>query len=169
MVLSYHPTFYNKRNAILFNVWLGRHDPMEIGEPSPRTTLFEPVGNEEELRTNLDLLQEVREIAHIKEYAVKARLARRHARKMVRRDFKAQDLVLKKITQKAENNKLMPNWEGPLQSCRRCGMGSIPFRAPRWPTDTTYLECQQFEKEKQRRLGAKVFVNKSYKTQNRRP
>ncbi|RDY02346.1 hypothetical protein CR513_14209, partial [Mucuna pruriens] len=51
---------------------------VEIGEPSPRTALFEPAVNEEELRANLDLLQEIREITHIKEYAAKARVARKY-------------------------------------------------------------------------------------------
>ncbi|RDX84952.1 Pol polyprotein, partial [Mucuna pruriens] len=82
--------------------------PVEIGEPSPRTALFEPTANEEELRANLDLLQETREIAHIKEYAVKARAARRYDRRMIHRDFQEGDLVLRKITMTIEKNKLTP-------------------------------------------------------------
>ncbi|RDX98735.1 hypothetical protein CR513_18302, partial [Mucuna pruriens] len=50
--------------------------PVEIDEPSPWTTLFHQAQNKDEIRTNLDLLQEVRKVAHIKEYAVKARVAR---------------------------------------------------------------------------------------------
>ncbi|RDX79204.1 hypothetical protein CR513_40407, partial [Mucuna pruriens] len=50
--------------------------PVEIGEPFARTVLFEPSKNEDELRANLDMLQEVREATHIREYVVKARVAR---------------------------------------------------------------------------------------------
>ncbi|RDX66337.1 hypothetical protein CR513_54915, partial [Mucuna pruriens] len=45
--------------------------PVEIGEPSMRTTLFEQSKNEDELRANLDM-----ETAHIREYAVKTRVAK---------------------------------------------------------------------------------------------
>ncbi|RDX60863.1 hypothetical protein CR513_60966, partial [Mucuna pruriens] len=88
---------------------------VEIGEPSPRTALFELGENEEELRANLDLLQEAREIAHIREYAMKARVARKYDRGVIPRNFEAGDLVLKKVTQKIEKNKLTPCWEGPFR------------------------------------------------------
>ncbi|RDX98498.1 Tf2-6, partial [Mucuna pruriens] len=98
--------------------------PVEIGEPSPRTTLFDPTTNEEELRANLDLLQETREIAHIKEYAVKARAARRHDRRTIHRDFQEGDLVLRKVTMTAEKNKLTPKWEGPFRVAEKVGRGA---------------------------------------------
>ncbi|RDX78517.1 hypothetical protein CR513_41195, partial [Mucuna pruriens] len=77
--------------------------------------LFEPTANEDELRANLDLLQETREIAHIKEYAVKTRVARKYDRRVVYRDFQEGDLVLRKATLGAEKNKLTPKWEGLLR------------------------------------------------------
>ncbi|RDX88927.1 Retrovirus-related Pol polyprotein from transposon 17.6, partial [Mucuna pruriens] len=98
--------------------------PVEIGEPSPRTALFEPATNEEELRTNLDLLQEVREIVHIKEYAAKARAARKYGQKVIHKDFEEKDLVLRKITSGAEKNKLTPKWEGPFRITERVGKGA---------------------------------------------
>ncbi|RDX89001.1 hypothetical protein CR513_29340, partial [Mucuna pruriens] len=97
---------------------------VEIGESSPRTTLFESAANEEELRTNLDLLQEVREIAHIKEYAAKARVARKYGQKVIHRDFEEKDLVLRKITLGAEKNKLTPKWEGPFRVTEKVGKGA---------------------------------------------
>ncbi|RDX61875.1 hypothetical protein CR513_59851, partial [Mucuna pruriens] len=98
--------------------------PVEIGEPSPRTALFDPTANEDELRANLDLLQETREIAYIKEYAVKAKVARRYNRKMMPRDFQEGDLVLRKITMMAEKNKLTPKWEGPFRVAEKVGRGA---------------------------------------------
>ncbi|RDX88228.1 hypothetical protein CR513_30206, partial [Mucuna pruriens] len=98
--------------------------PVEIGEPSPRTVLFEPSRNEEELRANLDLIQEIREIAHIKEYAVKTKAARRYNQKVIPRSFKEGDLVLKKLTMTTNKNKLTPLWEGPFRVTGQAGPGA---------------------------------------------
>ncbi|RDY08897.1 Pro-Pol polyprotein, partial [Mucuna pruriens] len=72
---SYHTTPHSTTNETPFRLTFGIEAMIlvEIGEPSPRTALFEPSRNEEELRANLDLVQEAREIAHVKEYAIKAR------------------------------------------------------------------------------------------------
>ncbi|RDX59108.1 hypothetical protein CR513_61915, partial [Mucuna pruriens] len=61
------------------------------------------------------MLHEVREATHIREYAVKARVAKKYNKRVVPRSFKPQDLVLRQITQKAEGNKLTPIWEGPFR------------------------------------------------------
>ncbi|RDX95208.1 hypothetical protein CR513_22298, partial [Mucuna pruriens] len=98
--------------------------PVEIREPSPWTTLFKLSENEEELRANLDMLQEVREIAHVREYAVKARAARKYDRKIVPYNFKPQDLVLRKITRGMESNKLTPAWEDPFRVLEEVGQGA---------------------------------------------
>ncbi|RDX61683.1 gag-pol, partial [Mucuna pruriens] len=115
VVLSYHTTLHHWRNAICLTYGSEAMILVEIGEPSPRTSLFEPAANEEELRINLDLLQEVREIVHIKEYAAKARVARKYGQRVIHRDFEVKDLVLRKITLGAEKNKLTPKWEGPFR------------------------------------------------------
>ncbi|RDX78622.1 Tf2-8, partial [Mucuna pruriens] len=55
---SYHTTPHSTTNETPFRLTFGIEAmiPVEIGETSPRTALFEPGENEEELRTNLDLL-----------------------------------------------------------------------------------------------------------------
>ncbi|RDX97191.1 hypothetical protein CR513_20066, partial [Mucuna pruriens] len=123
---SYHTTPHSTTSETPFHLTYGSDAmiPVEIGEPSPRTTLFELAGNEEELRANLDLLQEVREIVHINEYAAKARVARRHGQRIIRRDFEVKGLVLRRATQRVENNKLMPNWEGPFRIAESVGRGA---------------------------------------------
>ncbi|RDX77342.1 Tf2-6, partial [Mucuna pruriens] len=123
---SYHTTPHSSTNETPFRLTFGTEAmiPVEIGEPSPRTNLFEPSKNEEELRANLDLIQEVREIAHVKEYAVKARAARRYNQKVIPRNFKAGDLVLKKITMTTSKNKLTPLWEGPFRVTSETGRGA---------------------------------------------
>ncbi|RDY02961.1 Tf2-11, partial [Mucuna pruriens] len=117
---SYHTTPHSTTNEIPFRLTFGTEAmiPVEIGEPSPRTALFEPSENEEELRENLDMLQEVREIAHLREYAVKASAARKEDKRIV------PYLVLRKITHKVESNKLTPIWEGPFRVLEEVGRGA---------------------------------------------
>ncbi|RDX93433.1 hypothetical protein CR513_24313, partial [Mucuna pruriens] len=98
--------------------------PVEIGEPSPWSALFELTENEDELRANLDLLQEVKEIAHIREYTAKIRVARRYDQKVISRSFKNRDLVLRKITQNVGANKLTPMWERPFRITKEFGWGA---------------------------------------------
>ncbi|RDX98920.1 Tf2-6, partial [Mucuna pruriens] len=123
---SYHTTPHSTTRETPFRLTYGSEAviPVEIGEPSPRTALFNPTANEEELRTNLDLLQETREIAHIKEYVVKARAARKYDRRMIHRDFQEGDLVLRKITLAVEKNKLTPKWEGSFRIVEKVGRGA---------------------------------------------
>ncbi|RDX97493.1 Tf2-9, partial [Mucuna pruriens] len=126
VIWSYHTTPHSTTGETPFRLTYGSEAmiPVEIGEPSPRTTLFEPTVNEEELRANLDLLQEVREIAHVKEYAAKARVARKYDQKVIYRDFEVGDIVLRKTTLGAEKNKLTPKWEGPFRIIERVGKGA---------------------------------------------
>ncbi|RDX66492.1 Tf2-11, partial [Mucuna pruriens] len=123
---SYHTTLHSTTNETPFCLTFSTEAmiPVEIGEPSPMTALFEPSGNEEELRTNLDLLQEAKEIVHVKEYAMKTRATRRYNRKVVPRNFKIGDLVLKMITLAANKNKLTPYWEGPFRVIDEVGQGA---------------------------------------------
>ncbi|RDX93759.1 Pol polyprotein, partial [Mucuna pruriens] len=107
---SYHTTPHSTTNETPFRLTFGTKAvlPLEIGESSARTTLFEQSKNEDELRANLDLLQEVRETAHIREYAIKERVARTFNKRVVPGNFRPQDLVLRRVVQKAEN-KLTPS------------------------------------------------------------
>ncbi|RDX70518.1 hypothetical protein CR513_50231, partial [Mucuna pruriens] len=115
---SYHTTSHSNTNETPFRLMFGTEAmiPVEIGESSPQTTLFEPCENEEELRANLDMLQEVWEIAHVKEYVVKARAARKYDKRIVPRNFKPQDLV--------ESNKLTTIWEVPFRVLEEVGRGA---------------------------------------------
>ncbi|RDX92426.1 hypothetical protein CR513_25443, partial [Mucuna pruriens] len=123
---SCHTTPHSTMNETPFRLTFGTEAviPVEIGEPSARKTLFEPSENETKLRANLDMLQEVREAAHIREFAIKTRVAKMYNRRVIPRSFKPQDLVLRKVVQKAENNKLTPKWEGPFRIKREVGQGA---------------------------------------------
>ncbi|RDX70210.1 Retrovirus-related Pol polyprotein from transposon 17.6, partial [Mucuna pruriens] len=123
---SYHTTPHSSTNETPFRLVFGTEAviPVEVGEPSTRVELFEPEANENELRANLDLVQEIREAAHIREFAIKARVARLYNRRVIPREFGPQDLVLRKIVHKADSNKLTPEWEGPFRIKRKLGNGA---------------------------------------------
>ncbi|RDY05670.1 hypothetical protein CR513_10454, partial [Mucuna pruriens] len=90
----------------------------EIGEPSPRAIFFQLGVNEEELRANLDLLQEGREITHVREYAPKAKASRRYNARVFPRK-------LQKILKDATSSKLTLNCEGPYRIVEEVGRGHI--------------------------------------------
>ncbi|XP_075091506.1 uncharacterized protein LOC142171713 [Nicotiana tabacum] len=92
--------------------------PVEIGEPSTRFTLAMEESNDEELRTNLDLLEQRREAALIRIATQKQIIERYYNRKAHLRYFKIGYFVLKKVFQsmkKTGAGKLNPNWEGPYK------------------------------------------------------
>ncbi|RDY11318.1 hypothetical protein CR513_04041, partial [Mucuna pruriens] len=123
---SYHTTPHSTTNETPFRLTFGTEVviPVEIGEPSARTTLFEPSENETKLRANLDMLQKVTEAAHIREFVIKTRVTKMYNRRVIPRSFKPQDLVLRKVVQKVENNKLSLKWEGPFRIKKEVGQGA---------------------------------------------
>ncbi|RDX67363.1 Retrovirus-related Pol polyprotein from transposon 17.6, partial [Mucuna pruriens] len=104
---SYHTTPHSATNETPFQLMFGTEARIlvEIGESSLCTTLFEPNTNENELRANLDMLQEVRETAYIREFTIKSRVA-------------------KLYNQRAESNKLTPKWEGTFRIKKEVGRGA---------------------------------------------
>ncbi|XP_075080066.1 uncharacterized protein LOC142165400 [Nicotiana tabacum] len=92
--------------------------PVEIGKPSTRYTQATEESNEEEMRINLDLLEERRDAALIRMAAQKQTIERYYNQKAHLRYFNIGDFILKKVFQstKAVNaGKLSPNWEGPIE------------------------------------------------------
>ncbi|XP_075098061.1 uncharacterized protein LOC142175376 [Nicotiana tabacum] len=88
--------------------------PVEIGKPSTIFTLATEESNDEELRTNLDLLEQRREAALIRMAAQKQIIERYYNRNAHLRYFKIGDFVLKKVFQSMKTTgagKLNPNWE----------------------------------------------------------
>ncbi|RDX97991.1 hypothetical protein CR513_19162, partial [Mucuna pruriens] len=110
---SYHTTPHSSTNETPFHLTFDTEAliSVEIGESSPQIALFHPAENEDELRVNLDLLQE----------APKAKATKHQRRKLAPRQFKHHDLVLRKITRTADNNKLTPIWEGPFRVTNEVG------------------------------------------------
>ncbi|XP_072078170.1 uncharacterized protein [Arachis hypogaea] len=96
--------------------------PVEIGEPSPRLLL---TGVEEAM--DKDLVDEVREMAHLSEVALKQRIALRYNTKVFRRELEERDLVLRRNDigpPSPGEGKLAANWECPYRIKEVLGKGA---------------------------------------------
>ena len=85
--------------------------PIELKFPSIRVESYEEGSNSDRLRSNLDLIDEVRERATVRMAVYKRRVARYHDAKVKVKYFKIDDLVLRraKVSQPANQKKLSPN------------------------------------------------------------
>ncbi|XP_068479045.1 uncharacterized protein [Phaseolus vulgaris] len=89
--------------------------PVEVNEPTLRRQIEDWNINNECLRTDLDLIEELREQAKIKEATVKRRAMKRFNAKVKLRDFKEGDLVWRMRTDARKDprhGKLASNLEG---------------------------------------------------------
>ncbi|XP_022030811.1 uncharacterized protein K02A2.6-like [Helianthus annuus] len=87
--------------------------PVEIGLPNQRCKNWEE--NEQELRSNLDLLEERRNIAAIKEARYKKKIEKYYNARAKLYKFKVGDFVLwsNDASRVEAHRKLTPKWEGP--------------------------------------------------------
>ncbi|KAK3003459.1 hypothetical protein RJ639_018628 [Escallonia herrerae] len=91
---------------------------VEVGLPTVRVLQFSEAEKEENLRGNLDLLDDVHAQSLDRMISTKQRVARYYNRRVRMRIFRVGDLVLKKLEvsdPKAAVGKLSPNWEGPYK------------------------------------------------------
>ncbi|XP_012856960.1 PREDICTED: uncharacterized protein LOC105976225 [Erythranthe guttata] len=89
--------------------------PVEIGGPSWRVINYSPEANEEAMRANLDLVDELREITSTRQQMYKSRMAKAYNSKVFPRSFQIRDLVLRKAEASRPIGKLDPKWEGPYK------------------------------------------------------
>lgn len=91
--------------------------PVEIGLPSYRSIVFNLEKNEEGLRANVDLAEELREKATLHIAAYQQKVAQHFDSGVKKRLFHVGDYVLRETaTSKPDQlGKLMPNWEGPYK------------------------------------------------------
>ncbi|XP_074377477.1 uncharacterized protein LOC141719000 [Apium graveolens] len=89
--------------------------PVKTGSPSHRVINFDEISNIEGLKTNLELLDEVRDkaVKRMESYKEKTKLY--FAKKAKIREYKAGDLVLRhtEASDPTNQGKLQPNWEDP--------------------------------------------------------
>ncbi|GJT33746.1 reverse transcriptase domain-containing protein [Tanacetum coccineum] len=104
--------------------------PLKIGMPTLRTAEVDLVQNDEALEINLDLLEEQREQAVIREAKSKAKMERYYNSKVRSISFKPWDLVYRNNdASRAEDiGKLGPKWEGPYEVTEALGKGVYKLR-----------------------------------------
>ena len=100
--------------------------PVEVHMTSYRVRKYQAEENEEQLRLNLNLMDEVRMDAEQRTTRYKNLMSRQYDAMVKPRRFKIGDLVLKRVTLATRNpayGKLKPNWEGPYRviNCKRQG------------------------------------------------
>lgn len=91
--------------------------PIEVGSPSHRVIHFEEISNEDGIRTNLELVDEVRDQAVHKMEKYKEETRAYFGQKARVKNFQVGDLVLRdtEASDPTNTGKLQPNWEGPYK------------------------------------------------------
>nr|GEV94061.1 hypothetical protein [Tanacetum cinerariifolium] len=91
--------------------------PTEIRMPTHRTMMIREDENEDELRLNMDLLQEKREAATIREAKYKAKMEQYYNRRVKLVSFKPGEYVFcrNEANKVKDHGKLGPKWEGPYK------------------------------------------------------
>nr|XP_016438029.1 PREDICTED: uncharacterized protein LOC107764018 [Nicotiana tabacum] len=101
--------------------------PVEVGECTLRYFQASEEPNNEAMLVNLELLDECRNLAHIRMAAQKKKMERYYNRRANLRYLKVGDLVLRKVTQNTRElnaGKLGQTWEGPYRTSAVTGKGS---------------------------------------------
>ncbi|GJR74534.1 reverse transcriptase domain-containing protein [Tanacetum coccineum] len=111
--------------------------PAEIEMPTYRTAVGDAVHNDEELRLNLDLLEERRKRAAIREAKAKLNMTKYYNAKVRGVTFRPKDFVYRSndASHAVDGGKLGPKWEGPYEVTEALGDGAYKLRS----TDGTVL------------------------------
>ncbi|KAI5413155.1 hypothetical protein KIW84_057670 [Lathyrus oleraceus] len=89
-----------------------------VGIRTPTRRTEEPLDeemNDETLRAELDLVDEIRSEAALRETTLKQKIALRHDAKVIKREFQVGTLVLRRNQKNPREGKLAANWEGPYR------------------------------------------------------
>ena len=100
--------------------------PAKVHMANHRVMMYQDKDNEEQLRLNLDLIDEVRADTEHRAAKYKNLMTRQYDAMVKPRRFNIRDLVLRKVSLATKNpthGKLGPNWEGPYRviNCKRQG------------------------------------------------
>jgi len=99
--------------------------PIEIGEPSLRRELYDPVQNHQNMTTHLNLLPELREKAQIRNLAAKLRVVRKYNANLCPRSFANGDLVWRMTSSaRKKDGKFFANWDDPYRIREDAGGGA---------------------------------------------
>ena len=134
MLWVYRTTVRTPTGETLFKLAYGSEVviPAEVHMANHRVTMYQDKDNEEQLRLNLDLINEVRTDVEERTERYKNLMARQHDAIVKPRQFNIGDLVLKKVSLATKNpahGKLRPNWEGPYRIINYKRQGSYYLEA----------------------------------------
>ena len=120
MLWAYRTTIRTLIGETLFRLTYGNEVviPAKIGLTSYRVDNHDEARNDEAIRLQLDLVDEVRAIAEQRLAWYQDCMAKHYNSRVRRRDFKVGDLVLRKVMGAARDpmqGKLGPNWKGPYR------------------------------------------------------
>ncbi|XP_016647073.1 PREDICTED: uncharacterized protein LOC107880313 [Prunus mume] len=104
---------------------------VEVHAPTCRTASYDPQQNEHQLAHNLDLIDEHRWQAQLRNATYKQRTARYYDLRVKHRSFKVGDWVLRKVSLATRNpteGTLGPFWEGPYEIVSICRPGTFRLR-----------------------------------------
>ncbi|GJZ57296.1 reverse transcriptase domain-containing protein [Tanacetum coccineum] len=102
----------------------------EIGMPTFKTVEVDVAENDEVLEINLDLIEEKREQAAIREAKSKRQMEKYYNTKVRNTSFKPGDLVYRsnEASRVEDTGKLGPKWEGPYEVAEALGKGSYKLK-----------------------------------------
>nr|GEX22629.1 reverse transcriptase domain-containing protein [Tanacetum cinerariifolium] len=105
--------------------------PAEIGMPTYRTAAVDVLYNDEELRLNLDLLEERHERAAIREAKAKLKMIKYYNARVRGVIFRPGDFVYRSndASHAVVGGKLGPKWEGPYEVTEALGDGAYKLRS----------------------------------------
>ncbi|GFS34928.1 hypothetical protein Acr_00g0036800 [Actinidia rufa] len=132
---AYHTTSRIPTGETPYSMVFGTESviPVEIGMPSFRTSNFNKESNEAELRLNLNLLEERREKAELRQAAYKCQVAKYYNQRVKHRSFLPGDLALRRVTLSTKEpnvGKLGPTWEGPYKVIKVSRLGTYWLEDP---------------------------------------
>ncbi|GJY58568.1 reverse transcriptase domain-containing protein [Tanacetum coccineum] len=104
--------------------------PAEIGMPTRRTMMIREDENEDELRLNMDLLQERREATAIREAKYKTKIEQYYNQKVRLMSFKPDEYVFRRneASRVEDQGKLGPKWEVPYRVTEAYQNGSYKLQ-----------------------------------------
>ncbi|GJZ93112.1 reverse transcriptase domain-containing protein [Tanacetum coccineum] len=104
--------------------------PAEIGMPTFKTTEVNVAKNDKALEINLELLEEKRKQAAIREAKSKRQIEKYYNAKVRNTSFKPGDLVYhnNEASHAEDTGKLAPKWEGPYEVTEALGKGSYRLK-----------------------------------------
>ncbi|XP_072071811.1 uncharacterized protein [Arachis hypogaea] len=130
---SYNTTIQTTTGETPFKLVYGLEAliPIEVGIPTLRTELYDEQHNSSTRNAELDLTEETREIAAIKQRAMKQLAEKKQNKRVFLRTFTEGDLVLRQTEEARRpptHGKLATNWEGPFRVVKVLDLGAYQLQ-----------------------------------------